>query len=708
MSSLDPIFSPSSIAVIGASRQPNSVGWQIVHNLLDRRFHGPIYPVNPKATAIHSVPAYSSVKDIPSPPDLGVIVVPKQFVLSVARECIDAGVRGLVVISAGFKEVGGAGVERERELTDLVRAHGVRMIGPNCMGVINTRPAISMNATFAPSMPKPGPVAFMSQSGAMGLSVLDYAESLGIGISTFVSAGNKADVSGNDLLEYWRDDPDTQVILMYLESFGNPGRFVELAKTITTEKPICVVKSGRTGAGARAAQSHTGALAGSELATDALLAQAGAIRVHTVEELFDVSMVFANQPLPEGNRVAVVTNAGGPGIIIADACETNGLDITELHQDTQLKLRERLPDEASVRNPVDLIASATAESYEYALNCVFEDPYVDAAIAAFVPPLGIHTKDVAAAIVRVNGRHPQKPLLAVLMGRQGLPAGVAELHDANVPAYIFPESAARALGAAWRYRVKKRRRAGEAVVFDVDDDAVDQIIRSTQDAGGTKLSEPDALRVLEAYGIQVPTWSFTSARDPRGLAAAVADAATAMGFPVALKVVSPAINHKTDVGGIALDVASKSAATRTVKEMAARLAASPDPPQVDGILIQAMAQPGTETIVGITRVPRVGPMVMFGLGGIYVEVMRDVVLRLCPLEDRDAEEMMREVKMVKLLDGVRGQPASDLAALGDVILRMSQLALRHPAIAEMDINPLFAYSRGAVAVDARIQVSLLE
>ena len=421
-SSLDPILHPTSIAVIGASRQPNTIGWQVLHNLLMEGFQGPVYPVNPKATAIHSIPAYRSIGDVPGPVDLGVIVVPKEFVKTVIEESIAAGVRGLVVISAGFKEVGGDGVAREQELATLIRDANVRMVGPNCMGVINTSADVQMNATFAPRTPPRGQVALVSQSGAMGLSVLDYAESLGIGISTFVSSGNKTDVSGNDLLEYWEHDRETGVVLMYLESFGNPGRFIELGRRITRTKPICIVKSGRTGAGARAAASHTGSLAGTELATEAIMAQAGAIRANTVMELFDLAMAFANQPLPEGNRVAIVTNAGGPGIIIADACESHGLKVTHLSPETETRLREKLPEEASVRNPVDLIASATARSYEYALGCVFDDPNVDAAIAAFVPPLGIQTKDVAAAIVRVNAQHPEKPLLAVLMGKQGLPA----------------------------------------------------------------------------------------------------------------------------------------------------------------------------------------------------------------------------------------------------------------------------------------------
>jgi acetyl coenzyme A synthetase (ADP forming)-like protein len=710
MNTLDPILRPRSIAVIGASRDPHTIGWHILDNLLRNGFHGPVYPVNPKADAIHSIQAYPSIAAVPEPVDLGVIVVPKEHVIPVVRECIESGVRGLVVISAGFKEVGGSGVDRERELAQLVREHRVRMVGPNCMGVINNAADIAMNATFAPATPPAGPVAFMSQSGAMGASVLDYAGTLGIGISSFVSAGNKADVSGNDLLEFWRDDPDTGVILMYLESFGNPGHFVELGREITKHKPICVVKSGRTGAGARAAASHTGALASTDLATDAIIAQAGAIRAQTVEELFDLAMAFSNQPLPASNRVAIVTNAGGPGIIIADACEARGLDVTGLAPETQEKLRSRLPEEASVRNPVDLIASATAESYEFALRCVYDDPNVDAAIAAFVPPLGIHTKDVAAALVRVNQEHPEKPLLAVLMGRDRIPTSVSELHLARVPAYIFPESAALALGTMWRHKVNAARQDGQRIEFDTDDEEVARILESSVAAGRTKLSEHETLRVLELYGVPVVPWRFVPAGDG-DIASRASRAAAELGLPVALKIVSPEIVHKTDVGGVVLGLDSEADVAREVIEMVDALGSGSQGTEsgtersVDGVLLQRMAPSGTETIVGITRVPRVGPLVMFGLGGIYVEALRDVALRLCPLDDIDADQIIREVRLSALLGGIRGRAPRDRRALADVVLRMSQLAMRHPHVAEMDINPLLALEHGVLAVDGRIQLS---
>jgi len=723
--SLDPILRPRSVAVVGASRQPNTIGWQIVDNLLRYGFQGSVYPINPKAEFIHSIPAYPTVSAVGRPVDLAIITVPKEHVLPAVQDCVAAGVRGLVVISAGFKEVGAAGLARERDLIEALKGTGIRLVGPNCMGVLNTAADVQMNATFASRMPPPGPVAFMSQSGAMGLSVLDYAASYGIGFSSFVSAGNKADVSGNDLLEYWEHDPSTTTVLMYLENFGNPGRFVELARRISRRKPICVVKSGRTGAGQRAAASHTGALAGTELATEAVMAQSGVIRAQTVEELFDLAMAFSNQPLPQGNRVAIVTNAGGPGIIIADTCEANGLTVTALAPETEQTLRSRLPEEASVRNPVDMIATATPESYEFALDCVLNDPNVDAAFAAFVPPLNVQTRDVAEAIVRVNARHPEKPLLAVLMGREGLPAGLEQLHDASVPGYIFPESAARALGAMWRYRQRQREPEGTTATFTVDDRAVAAILDRVAAQGGGKVPEPDALRILEAYGIAVTPWRFVpDENDFEKLAAGAANAAAALGFPVALKIVDPAVTHKTDVGGVALGLMDRIGIKEAAQAMVARVAQSApgtdrplDPsfaPSLDpssprsasgaGLLVQSMAPEGREIIIGLTRVPRVGAMVMFGLGGVYVEVLRDVQFRLAPLFDVDARRMIDDVRMSGLLGSVRGQQARDRKALEETLLRVSQLAMRHPRISEMDINPLIALAQGVVAVDARFQV----
>ena len=701
MSTLDGILRPRSVAVVGASRQPGTIGWNILDNLLRHGFTGPVYPVNPSAASIHSIPAWPSLESLPGPVDLAVVVVPKQHVLGVAEQCAAAGVRGLVVISAGFGETDGEGAERQARLLDLVRDAGMRLVGPNCLGVLNTDPEYSLNATFAPVMPPPGPVAFISQSGAMGVSILQNACRLGIGISSFVSIGNRADVSGNDLLEFWRDDPATRVVLMYLESFGNPARFVEICREVSRVKPVCIVKSGRTGAGQRAAASHTGALAGTELATDALIAQAGALRVPSVEALFDVAMAFAHQPLPRGNRLAIVTNAGGPGIIAADAAETHDLDVVELSALTQERLRTRLPAEASVRNPVDMIASADAASFEHALECVLQDDGIDAALAAFVPPLGIHSRDIAAAIERVDGRHPHKPLVSVLMSGDGEATRVG-----GVPSYLFPESAARALAALWRQRQLSRRPEGRRVELPCDDEAVAALIDGTLAAGRTMLTEHDAMRLLGACGVPVVPWRYAFADDAEALARECVTAATTLGLPVALKVVSPQVVHKTDVGGVALGLETEAAVAEAVHAMLTRVdEATRGDAQVEGILVQQMARPGTETIVGLTRVPRVGPLVMFGMGGIFVEVIQDVVLRLAPLRDTDAVEMVRDVKLHRLLEGVRGRPPAHLAALHDVILRLGQLAGRHPRLMEMDINPLLAGPDGAVAVDARVKVS---
>ena len=447
MTNLDSIFRPRSIALVGASRTPSTIGYMLLDNLLRYGFTGAVYPVNPKARAVHGVPAWPSVGSIDDEIDLAVIAVPKPLVAGVTEECGKKGVKAIIIITAGFREVGPAGAAREAEVLAIARRYGMRMVGPNCLGVLNTDPESRMNATFAPVMPPVGPVSFMSQSGAMGVTILDYAAEYGIGINHFASVGNKADVNGTDLMEYWCDDPKTSVILMYLENFGDPRVFTRMARRVTRTKPIIAVKAGRTLAGARAAASHTGALAALDTATDALMEQCGMIRVDTVEELFDMAMAFGQLPIPKDDTVAIVTNAGGPGIIIADACESAGLRVADLSETTQQRLRRDLPDEASVRNPVDMIATATAENYRLALEAVLADPNVSAAIAAFVPPLGVRQVDVALQIVRARENCGGKPVLAVLMGREGLPQGRAELNEACIPGYIFPESAARALAA---------------------------------------------------------------------------------------------------------------------------------------------------------------------------------------------------------------------------------------------------------------------
>jgi acyl-CoA synthetase (NDP forming) len=520
-----------------------------------------------------------------------------------------------------------------------------------------------------------------------------------MGIRHFASVGNKADVSGNDLIEYWADDPGTRVILMYLENFGNPRHFTRIARRVTRRKPIVVVKSGRTGAGARAASSHTGALAGTDLATDALLAQCGVLRADSVQELFDIAMALENQPIPAGGRVAIVTNAGGPGIIIADALEGAGLEVVELTPDSQARLRELLPSEAAVGNPVDMIASATSRTYREALAIVLADERVDAAVAAFVPPLGIRQVDVAQSIVAARRAGPDKPLLAVLMGREGLPEGKAELQEAGVPAYTFPESAARALAALYRYRQWLDRPLSEPEEYDADDARVAAVLDGVQARGDDSLTEPEALDVLEAYGIPV-----VERRVARDVDEAVA-AAEAIGGPVVMKVVSPGLAHKSDVGGVRVGVEGADAVRSAWFGILDAVAAADPGARPEGVLVARYVEGGRETVLGVHLDPGFGPVLMFGLGGIYVEALKDVAFRIQPVSGQDARDMVRSIRGYRLLTGVRGEAPVDEEALVDAIQRLSQMVGRHHRIVELDVNPFLALPSGGVAADAWIRIT---
>ncbi len=695
---LNAILAPASIAVIGASRTAGTIGHEIVASLVRCGFTGGVYPVNPKASAICSIPAYPDIESIPAPIDQAIIVVPRDLVQEVVEACARKGVKGLVVISAGFREVSAEGAERERRLTAFVRAHGMRMLGPNCMGVLNANPVISMNGTFAPHLPPYGKVGFVSQSGAMGLSVLDYAREYGIGISQFVSIGNKPDVSGNDLLLAWEDDPDVETILMYVENFGNPATFLEIASRITRRKPIIVVKSGRSRAGARAASSHTGALAASDVAVDALLAQAGVLRAGTMEELFDLAMAFSVQRPPASRRIAVVTNAGGPGILAADACEAYGLELPELVPETVARLAPLFPAEASIRNPLDMIASATPKGYRAALGTLLDDPNVDGALAIFVPPLGVTQEDVSLAIASVAEAHPEKTVFGVLMGHKGLPQGKATLHAAKVPAYIFPESAARALAAMCRWREWRDRPAAVPELLAVNDAVARRLIAAARAAGHTRLAEAEALELLEAYGIPVARGELAVCADQ------AAEIASRMGYPVVLKIVAPAILHKSDVGGVHVNLADAEEVRRAYYRIVEGARTARPDALISGVLVQPMVQTGRELIVGMTRDPLFGPLVMYGLGGVLVEVLRDVTFRIAPFGRDDAKRMMGEIRAASLLDAVRGTAAADRIAVENVLLRVGKLVRDFPEIAELDINPLIAMPSGAVAADARVML----
>jgi acetate---CoA ligase (ADP-forming) len=697
---LDPIFKPRSIAIVGASRSASTIGHQVLANLIQYGYTGAVYPINPKADSIHSIKAYRSISAVPDPVDLAVICVPKELAIGAAEECGKAGVRGLVVITAGFREVGGEGVEREKRLMEIVRRYGMRMVGPNCMGVLNADPAFSMNATFAPCMPPAGTTAFLSQSGALGLSVLDYAREYGIGISQFASIGNKPDVSGNDLLLQWEHDDHVRVILMYVENFGNPRKFLEIASRVTKNKPIIVLKSGRSQIGAHAAASHTGALAASDLAVDALLAQAGVLRAQSMEELFDMAMAFAVPTLPKSRRTAVLTNSGGPGILVVDALEAYGLDLVPLHKSTVDKLKSILPAEASLRNPLDMIASATPQSYRIALETLLHDPNVDAVISIFVPPLGVQQTAVADAIVSAAATNREKAVVSVLMGREGLPQGRAELAEANIPAYVFPESAARGLSALNRQREWLARYTEQQEVGDVDTAMARSIIAAAIARGDGKLNELEALRLLECYGI---------ATAPARLARSTEDAATIardLGLPVVMKIVSRDIMHKTDVGGVRVGLQRVEDVAIAYREIITNATNAVPGASVEGLLVQRMVSGGRELIAGATRDPLFGPLVMFGLGGIYAEALRDVVFRIAPLSNADAEDMINGIRARKIIDGMRGQPPVDRAALSDVLRRVSRLASDVAEIAELDLNPLLGFDTGVVAVDARVKLRL--
>ena len=691
---LDCILRPRSIAVIGASRKPDTIGNQIFRNLLDYGFSGTAYPVNPTAKAVQSVAAYPSVLELPEPVDLAVVAVPCTHVLEVAEQCGQRSVGGLVVISAGFKEIGN--IALERDLLAITKNHGMRLVGPNCMGVLNTAAAVSMNATFAPSMPPHGSIGFVSQSGALGLSVLDYAREYGIGIAQFVSVGNKPDVSGNDLLTYWAEDPEIQVVLMYVENFGNPVRFLEIASQLSGHKPIIILKSGHSVSGARAATSHTGALAASDELVDALIEQAGALRARSMEELFDMAIAFTARKRPRSNRTVVLTNSGGPGILAADALEANGMVLPELGEHTIRELKAVLPPEASFRNPMDMIASARPQNYRAALQMLLADPNVDSALALFVPPMGVRQQDVAEAVAAA-AMDSDKPVYAVLMARNGLPEGRAELHDADIPAYIFPESAARGLAAAVKHEARRNRVTEPAPGIDADLTKARSIIRAATAAHRSDLTQVESLQLVKAYGIGIVEAVVVHDR------AEATNAAAAFNQPLALKIMAAGISHKSDVGGVQLNVQPEEAGTAFDAILSAVTRVRSDV-VIDGVLMQPMASAGVELIVGAVRDPLFGAAIMLGAGGILVELMKDVVFRFAPLTTTDARAMLDRLRSHAILDGFRGHPPVDRASIVDALLRMSRLMLDCPEVVELDINPLFARPSGVQAVDCRVRL----
>ncbi len=699
--SLDPLFHPRAIAVVGASRRPGSIGQAVFSNLLQGGYEGAVYPVNPLATSVSSVKAFPNVKSITDTVDLAIIVVPSSRVLDAARDCLEAGVKALVVISAGFAEVGAEGRAHQDELLYLCRTYGARMVGPNCLGVLVSSEHGAINATFTPTLPPSGSIAISSQSGALGIAILQTARSLGLGVSTFVSIGNKADLSSNDLIEYWEEDPATKVIVLYLESFGNPRRFARIARRVGARKPILAVKGGRTTSGRRAAASHTAALAGSDVAVDALFKQAGVIRAETLEELFEISTLFANQPLPKGKRVAVLTNAGGLGILCADACEANGLEVPQLRDETKATLRSMLPPEASVNNPIDMIASIPAPTYAAVVKTLLDDPGIDSVIALYIPVMVTSPEDIAAELVKVCDPQPDKPVLACFVGCP-VPEALSK-SKTMIPAYPFPESAARALGQAAARATWLRRPAGTIPEYAEIDRGVAQSIV----AGALSREERPWLTAVEIeklltnYGISLPTGKIVRS------AAEAADACREIGAPVVVKLVSSTILHKSDVGGVRLNIESPEAASEAYAAIATALAERGLEKGMEGALVQPMLTGGIECLVGVVRDPIFGPLIAFGSGGVTAEVLGDVSFRIHPLTDVDADELIAHRKVATLLKGYRGAPPSDIPAVRDLLLRISHLVEDVPEIVELDLNPVVvrAAGSGVVAIDARIRLS---
>jgi acetyl coenzyme A synthetase (ADP forming)-like protein len=668
--SLTPFFQPRSVAVIGASARRGTIGGELFRNVIAADFDGAAYPVNPKGDPVGGVPGYRSIEDIPSVVDLAVICVPGAQVVPAAQSTLRAGVRALCVISAGFAETGSEGLARQEQLLALVRAHGARMIGPNCLGVAST--ARRLNATFARRAFPPGRVAFSSQSGALGLALLEQADARGLGLSAFASIGNKADVSSNDLLEYWEDDPETDVILLYLESFGNPRKFGRVAGRVARSKPILAMRSGTSSAGARAAASHTAALAGSDAVVDALFRQAGVLRASTLQELLDTAVLLTALPSPAGNRVAVVTNAGGLGILCADACEAQNLVLPELTAETLSSLSEVTPAEASLSNPIDLLGSANAALYERVLPLILADPNVDSLIALFVPPVVENARAVEEVLARF-ARSSDKPLLSVVLSADGTAHGGFE----------YPESAARALGLAAQRAAWLRRPAGTTPEVSVDAAAGRAIVTAAPDGW----LEPEAASaLLAAYGI--PLVQERRAGTPEEAAAA----AIAIGLPVVVKTAAAGA-HKTETGGVALDL-------RTADEVHAAATRMGGP-----VVVQQYLTEGTELLAGLVQDPVFGPLVAFGPGGVLAELIGSANFALAPLTDVDAGELIGTGKAAKLVDGWRGAPAADRNALTDLLHRLSRLAVDLPEVSELDLNPVLARSDGCVAVDARIRIT---
>jgi acetyltransferase len=695
---LQQLFEPRSVAIIGASTKPGKVGHDILHNMISSGYEGEVYPVNPHADQILGRKCYPSVREIGGEVDLAVIVVPAPAVLSVVEECGGKGISTAIVISAGFKEAGPEGIERERQLADLARRLNLRIIGPNCLGVMST--SNGLNATFAHGMPKRGNVSLMSQSGALATAIIDWSIQQGIGYSKFVSFGNGVDVGPVDLLRAWEEDPETTVIVGYIEGLRDGPEFMEVARRVSAKKPVIIVKSGGTQAGARAVSSHTGSLAGSERAYNAAFLQCGVIRAHSVEELFDLAIAFAYQGAPRGRRVGIITNAGGPGIMATDAVERAELRMAGLDPATVSALRSGLPAASNFYNPVDVLGDADAERFAFGADTLLKDPNVDAVVAVLTPQAMTQPKETAQKLADAAGAS-HKPVLGCFMGGDAMTEAAALLNDRKVPNYPFPERAVQALADMAQYSEWKQEPPDEIAVFKADKAAVKKAFDQARAEGRVNLGEAEARLVLQAYGFAVPESYLAQSAEE------AADYAQKIGFPVVMKIISPDILHKSDIGGVRVGINDRQEVADAFDLMLLRARRYAPDAAIRGVFVQEMVRSGREVILGSTRDPQFGPLVMFGLGGIYVEVLKDVSFRVAPFGKKHAHRMIEEIRSAPLLRGARGERPSDIEAIADSLLIVSQMVTDFPEIVEMDINPLKVGELGsdAVAVDARITIS---
>ena len=703
MSNLDKIMKPKSIAVIGASTKEHTIGSDIMKRLQEYNFNGKIYPVNPKGGIIEGLQAYTSVGEIPGEVDLAIIVVNAKFVLDTIDQCHAKGIKGLCIITAGFKETGKEGAEAEKALLAKVREYGMRCVGPNCLGVVNTHPDIRMDGCFAESLPERGNIGFVSQSGALGGGILNILKDLNLGFAQFISIGNQADVNAETAMEYWENEEDVEQILLYMESIQNPANFRKLASRISKKKPILALKAGRSAAGASAASSHTGSLAGADKAANALLSQSGVIREYSLKNLFSTAKVFANCPVPKGDRVAIITNSGGPGIMATDAVCEYGMQMAQISDATKDKLRSFLPSAASVKNPIDMIASAPIEHYKQTLETVIADENVDMIMVIYLAFLGLKVFDVAKAVMEIKAQHPEKPVIGVFMTKSEFFTALSDM-NVNMPFFMYAEEAADGFNRLNQQRKWMERPEGKIPCYDVDREKVESIIKGSLSEGRAQLTTLESIDVLQAYGIRACKYGLATNEEE------VVSLGNSIGYPVVMKMTSKTTSHKTDVGGVVVNIKSEEQLRREYKGLLERLEAKGLLEGLEGVIIQEMVKGSREMVCGIATDPQYGPMMMFGLGGVFVEVMKDVTFRIAPLTDVDADEMIKSVKAYKLLQGARGTKPAQIDQIQETLLRLSQLVSDFKFIDELDINPLLISETTGegIAVDGRIKVRLEE